>query len=33
MSPGEPVFTDDRAPIERVVDQMIFDAARKITGP
>jgi spermidine synthase len=33
IAPGEPVFTDDRAPVERVIDQMIFDAARKITGP
>ena len=24
------VFTDDRAPVERVIDQMIFDAAREI---
>jgi spermidine synthase len=26
------VFTDDRAPVERVIDQMIFDAAREIGG-
>jgi spermidine synthase len=32
IEPGGPVFTDDRAPVERVIDQMIFDAAREI-GP
>jgi hypothetical protein len=32
ISPGGPVFTDDRAPVERVIDQMIFDAAREIGG-
>jgi hypothetical protein len=31
-TPGESVFTDDRAPVERVIDQMIFDAAREIGG-
>ena len=31
IEPGDSVFTDDRAPVERVVDQMIFDAAREIT--
>jgi hypothetical protein len=30
--PGGSVFTDDRAPVERVIDQMIFDAAREIGG-
>src|SRR5215217_996168 len=28
--PGGLVFTDDRAPVELVIDQMIFDAAREI---
>jgi hypothetical protein len=32
MEAGGPVFTDDRAPVERVIDQMIFDAAREIGG-
>lgn len=32
IAPGEPVFTDDRAPVELLVDQMIFDAARSLTG-
>lgn len=27
------IFTDDRAPVEMVIDQMIFDAARELTGP
>jgi spermidine synthase len=31
VQPGGPVFTDDRAPVELVIDQMIFDAAREIT--
>jgi spermidine synthase len=26
------VFTDDKAPVEMVIDQMIFDAARELTG-
>jgi spermidine synthase len=30
--PGGLVFTDDRAPVEHVIDQMIFDAAREIGG-
>jgi hypothetical protein len=30
---GGSVFTDDRAPVERVIDQMIFDAARELTSP
>src|SRR5215208_1358060 len=30
--PGGLVFTDDRAPVELVIDQMIFDAAREIGG-
>src|SRR5215207_9747429 len=30
--PAGSVFTDDRAPVERVIDQMIFDAAREIGG-
>src|SRR5215212_12194658 len=30
--PGGLVFTDDRAPVEFVIDQMIFDAAREIGG-
>ena len=29
---GEPVYTDDRAPVERLIDGMIFDAARSLTG-
>jgi spermidine synthase len=29
-TPGGLVFTDDRAPVELVIDQMIFDAAREI---
>jgi spermidine synthase len=33
MAPGGQVFTDDRAPVELVIDQMIFDAAREIGGP
>jgi spermidine synthase len=32
VEPGDSVFTDDRAPVERVIDQMIFDAAREIGG-
>ena len=32
MEAGGSVFTDDRAPVERVIDQMIFDAAREIGG-
>lgn len=32
ISPGGMVFTDDRAPVELVIDQMIFDAARDITS-
>jgi predicted membrane-bound spermidine synthase len=32
VEPGGTVFTDDRAPVELVIDQMIFDAARQITG-
>lgn len=32
ISPGGVVFTDDHAPVEQVIDQMIFDAAREITG-
>jgi spermidine synthase len=30
---GGLVFTDDRAPVELVIDQMILDAAREITAP
>lgn len=33
IEPGGQVFTDDRAPVELVIDQMIYDAAREITGP
>jgi hypothetical protein len=33
IEPGEFVFTDDRAPVELVIDQMILDAAREIAGP
>lgn len=33
VEPGGQVFTDDRAPIELLIDQMIYDAAREITGP
>jgi spermidine synthase len=32
-SQGGLVFTDDRAPVELVIDQMIFDAARDLTAP
>jgi spermidine synthase len=32
ITPGGAVFTDDRAPVEMVIDQMIFDAARELTG-
>jgi spermidine synthase len=32
ISPGGMVFTDDRAPVEMVIDEMIFDAARELTG-
>jgi spermidine synthase len=32
IEPGGLVFTDDRAPVELVIDQMIFDAAREMTG-
>ena len=32
IEPGGLVFTDDRAPVELVIDQMIFDAARELTG-
>ena len=31
IEPGGLVFTDDRAPVELVIDQMIFDAAREMT--
>ena len=33
VEPGGLVFTDDRAPVEFVIDQMILDAAREIGGP
>ena len=33
IEPGGLVFTDDRAPVELVIDQMILDAAREIGGP
>nr|MBA3451200.1 spermine synthase [Chloroflexia bacterium] len=33
IQPGGLVFTDDRAPVELVIDQMILDAAREISGP
>ena len=33
VEPGGLVFTDDRAPVELVIDQMILDAAREIGGP
>jgi hypothetical protein len=33
IEPGGLVFTDDWAPVELVIDQMILDAAREITGP
>jgi hypothetical protein len=29
--PGGPVFTDDLAPVEFVIDQMLIDAAREVT--
>lgn len=32
IEPGGVIFTDDRAPVEQVIDQMILDAAREITG-
>ncbi|HYO29275.1 MAG TPA: hypothetical protein VER37_01725, partial [Thermomicrobiales bacterium] len=32
IEPGSEVFTDDRAPVERVVDGIILDAARDVTG-
>lgn len=32
IEPGGLVFTDDRAPVELVIDQMILDAAREITS-
>jgi hypothetical protein len=31
IEPGGLVFTDDRAPVELVIDEMIFDAAREMT--
>jgi predicted membrane-bound spermidine synthase len=33
VEPGGQVFTDDHAPVEWVVDQMIFDAAREGENP
>jgi spermidine synthase len=33
IQPGGFVFSDDRAPVEMVIDQMILDAARAIGGP
>ncbi|MER3436779.1 MAG: hypothetical protein C4346_03710 [Chloroflexota bacterium] len=33
VEPGGKVFTDDHAPVEWVVDQMIFDAAREGENP
>jgi hypothetical protein len=33
IEPGGFVFSDDRAPVEMVIDQMILDAARAIGGP
>ncbi|MBA3415911.1 MAG: fused MFS/spermidine synthase, partial [Chloroflexia bacterium] len=32
IEPGGEVFTDDRAPVERVIDGIILDAARDVTG-
>ncbi len=32
IEPGGLVFTDDRAPVELVIDQMILDAARELTS-
>ncbi len=32
FDPNALVFTDDKAPVEMVIDQMIFDAARQLTG-
>lgn len=32
IEPGDLVFTDDRAPVELVIDQMILDAARELTS-
>jgi spermidine synthase len=32
VEPGGLIFTDDRAPVELVIDQMILDAAREITS-
>ena len=33
VEPGGEVFTDDQAPVERVVDGIILDAAREATAP
>ncbi|MCC6313296.1 MAG: fused MFS/spermidine synthase [Thermomicrobiales bacterium] len=32
VEPGSIVFTDDKAPVEQVIDQIILDAAREVTG-
>jgi spermidine synthase len=32
IAPGGEVFTDDRAPVERLIDGIILDAAREATG-
>lgn len=32
VEPGPVVFTDDHAPVEQVVDSIILDAAREVTG-
>ncbi len=32
IEPGGTIFTDDRAPVEMVIDQMILDAARELTS-
>jgi hypothetical protein len=32
IQPGGLVFTDDHAPVELVIDTMILDAARELTG-
>jgi len=32
IQPGGEVFTDDLAPVERLIDGIILDAAREVTG-
>jgi spermidine synthase len=33
QQPGGPVFTDDHAPVEQVIDAIILNAAREVTAP